>query len=342
MKWNAFVYARGIQRTDGYKLRVQPREFPPALIQGCQTFFNMRSVNEKRCTWKEIFENDPDAWKKSFMFIVSPKLKSCILMRATKVETPDGNDILLDFEKREVWSLEGIWCPYEQLEIFFASLPSVLMWFANNKKSLCAYLKDKNDTFIETGNEYYYNPYDDNMKLPPVAEAFGTDAEKTAFRNLIQKIKFSAEPFSFVFGPLTDMIMKNCSGLYNIKEAFSTVDPSSLDSAGEDYFSRIEKAELVETKTPNETITYILQSCTEPAGKKQSVFRWRISEAVSRTGRKEFISGEPVYFSEEKGLNFSDLKAEAEAIRFFAGNIGWNVESQSDDNDKMYKFFKEK
>lgn len=339
MKWDVFVYARGVQRTDGYKLRVQPENFPVELIQGCQKFFNLRSVNEKRSSMKAVFENDPYAWKKSFMFILQPRYKSCLLVRMTKVEADNGDDILRDFENRDIWSLEGIWCPYEKKDILFASLPSIIMWFANHKISLCRYFADRDDCSIDVGDEFYFNPYDDDAVLPAAAGAFETIEETTALNRLADKIKFAGEPFSFFFGPLTELMMKDCSSAYNVNNSFSTVDSCSLGSLGEDSFNNIIRAKLVENDTDSKTRTYVLKICTEQTSKKESVFRWRITE--NETGEAIF-SGDPYIFDYEKGLNFAELKAEAEAIRVFARNMQWKVNQSASDNTSMYTFIKEK
>jgi len=338
MKWNTFVYARGVQRTDGYKMRVQPDEFPVSVIQGCQTFFNVRSVNEKRGSWKELFESDPLAWQKSFMFTIQPKYNSCLLIRAVKVESENG-EMLVDFENRDVWSLEGVWCPYEQLNLIFASLPSILMWFASQKHSLRYCFSGRSDCTIDVGDDFYYNPYSDSAVLPQCA--FSTVGEMSALNMLAQKIKFSSEPFSFAFGPLSDMIMNKCAGVYGIKTAFSTLDPSSLGVLGDDPFMSIEKARLVEQVTDTELKTYVLQSCTEQSGKKERNFRWRIAERSAFAGDKEVLSSSPVPFDDERGLNFIRLKAEAEAVRIFARNMQWKTEQQSSDERIIYTFLKE-
>ena len=341
MKWDAFVYARGVQRTDGYKMRVQPENFPASVIQGCQAFFNMRSVNEKRCSWKDIFEKDPDVWKKSFMFTAQPKYNSCLLVRAVKVEANQNGEILVDFENRDVWSWEGLWCPYEKLNIMFASLPSILMWLANCPVSLRTYFSGRSESSIDIGDGYGYNPYSDSAVFPPAFEGFKTLEEKSAVISLAQKIKFSGKPFSFAFGPLSEMIMTKCADIYGIKNSFSTVDPSSLDTAFDDPFAGIKKAELSELNVNTETKTYVLRLCNELQGRKDRFFRWCISEKTGISSYSEILSGTPIPFDEQQGLNFVRLKAEAETVRIFARNIQWTVQQHTSDERIMYTFCKE-
>ncbi len=341
MKWDIFVYARGVQRTDGYKLRAQPENFPPELIQGCQTFFNIRGTNEKRSTWKDVFEKDPCAWKKSFAFILMPKYKSCALVRAVKAEGENDGEVLMDFENREIWSLEGIWCPYEKRRLLFASLPSILMWFRSRDKSLRYYVsKGEITNYVDVPDEFYFNPYDDDSVLP-LNSFSATAAEATILNNLSQKIRFSPEPFALTTGPLAELIMKSCSAAYNLKECFPENNPDSLSPLGADPFNNIETAKIVrratgETKRKN----YVLQLCIDKSGKREEYFRWRIAEK-GRSSVKEVLSAEPIPFDGEKGLSMLALKSEAEAVRFFASNMQWTVEQASDDEDVLYSFVKE-
>ena len=348
MKWDAFVYARGVQRTDGYKMRVQPDNFPEEIIQGCQRFFNLRSVNEKRCSWKDIFENDPCAWKKSFMFIVQPKYESCMLMRAVKVESEENGEVLRDFENREIWSLEGVWCPYDRANLMIACLPSLIMQLSDNKTSLRNLLEKNGGNKIEIEDKYYYNPYEDadgyEQDSPPVPlgiESFSSIRERTALRTLARKIKFSGEYFSFFFGPLAEMMMKECAGVYNIKDFFSTVNTDSLAVPCQDSFLNIQTAELAEVKKYSDRKRYTLQIFIGQPDKREALFNWSICETDSHGNTGEVFSQPPNQYNEEKGLRFIKLKAEAEAIRHFAISRHWEVQQNSGDSYSMYTFFKE-
>ena len=348
MKWDAFVYARGVQRTDGYKMRIQPENFPEEIIQGCQRFFNLRSVNEKRSSWKDIFENDPCAWKKSFMFIAQPKYKSCLLMRAVKVESPETGEVLRDFENREIWSLEGVWCPYDRANLMFACLPSIIMKLSDSKISLRTLLAESGENIIEIEDKYYYNPYEesdgyehDSPPVPLGIESFESVRERTALRMLARKIKFCGEYFSFFFGPLAEMMMKECADAYNIKDFFSTVNTDSFKTAYPDCFLDIQNAQLAVKTEYSERKKYILRLSVGQSERKDLLFKWSIAESDSFGNTEEVFSQNPRKYSEEKGLSFIKLKAEAEAVRYFAGCMNWEVHQVSDDSYSMYTFFRE-
>ncbi|MBR1592039.1 MAG: hypothetical protein IJ666_03395 [Ruminococcus sp.] len=347
MKWDAFVYARGVQRTDGFKMRAQPDGFPIEAIQDCQHFFNCREG--KDAAWREIIKNDPMAYEKSFMFIIRPQYKSCLLVRAAKVTSGANNEVLLDFQDRQIWSLEGIWCPYEKADIMFASLPSIIMQLSDNRLPLCGRLAPTGEASVEIEDKYYYNPYEDydgyDQDAPPVPKdiaAFSTIEEKTALRMLANKIKFAGKPFAFFFGPLAEVMMKECAKRYDVNEFFSTVNPSSLGTLGADTFLNIENAELAaESDGLAERKKYVLQCCLGQNENKESVFRWSIAEDNGGNTDEEVLSGDSMTYNEEKGLRFIKLKAEAEAVRQFACNMQWEVQQASDSSYSMYTFFKE-
>jgi hypothetical protein len=348
MKWDAFVYARGVQRTDGFKIRVQPEGLPiEEIYQDCQYFFNFRESKDP--AWREILKNDPLAWEKSFMFIIRPKYKSCVLVRAAKVTSGSSDEPLLDFMNRQIWSLEGIWCPYEKLPLMFASLPSIIMHLSDTERCLCHSLGQNGQTQIEIQDKYYYNPYEEyegeSQEIPPLPEnikMFENMTAKTAMRMLANRIKFAGEPFSFFFGPLAEVMMKGCAKRYNAQECFSTVNPASLGKLGADSFAEIKNAELaIENDKSAEKIEYILQCCLAENENKESVFRWRVA-GKEDDEMKEELSGISVPYNAEKGIRFIKLKAEAEAIRQFVSSVmQWEVKQASENIYEMYRFFKE-
>ena len=342
MKWDYFVYSRGIEQNDGFRLRAGPEYITTDVIKGCQAFFGIRKKDDDEGFMSEIESFDVRPWNNTFMFMPVKKFGCCLLIRAAKVESAKTGEYIDDFQGRPIWSLEGICCPYELTRYFFASLPSILLFLRRNERhSLNTLLSaGKIGESLEIPDALVFDPMSVEGKLPEGLLKTDNNNVKQAFEYLVRKIYCASSPYPFSFGPMADLVTETAGRTYSLNESISTMYISgTVSSVSDDFESYKRLTELDETAQARGQTYYTLKCGIEANGKSASSYTWHICEDGSAAGEYE-LSSDPIRYDPEEGIPALKLIAEAESIRELAANIGWITEPFSEGFSKIYTFVK--
>ena len=341
MKWDYFIYSRGVDQKDDYCVRKRPEYLVDKVIRGCMNFMNMR-VREKE--FAEAYPSfDDSAWNKSFMFLPIKQFNCCVLVRTVRIEDPETGKGTFDFSGRPIWSMEGVSCPYEMIDYFFASIPSMLLWFLQNShSSLCTmFATGMLGDYIEIPDELVFNPMDEDFTLPDPAYNLTDKEFETVLLNLASEIHCSDEPFGFFVGPFAEEYKSYVGNGYKVKKSFCTINPIGLD-AEDQFFSNYKEIEQrrEDVQLPVKKKKYVLKCRIEP-DKKESAYMWNIIEDT-KPYPTSVISSEPVAYDGEKGISACRLLSEAHSIRALVSKMGWKVQQYDEMNlTGNYEFEKE-
>lgn len=322
MKFDVLIYSRGTSDGDGLALRVRPERFQDKLISGCMPFFELRSKPDERL--QRIQNNDPDAWLNSFIFIIVPNGGGCMLLRSVKATDKNTGQILKDFTNRDIWSLEGIWCPEEEKEILIAVLPSVLNKFREIGRPLHNLFEvqdyqnnEKRNLSLEIDDEEIENIYSDNAgRIKELSYAsFTEEKDKTAVKALIARLRSCSKPFSFSFGPFADVIMSRFARGYGLTASFPTAEAGNSQIPDDELFDSISVTKIVE-RQHSAVKEYKLQFGVEIPNKKEIMYSWNIV-SIPASEDDPLYTGNGISEDMTEGIRYVTLCAEAEGIRAF-------------------------
>lgn len=333
MEWDYFVYSRGVDRTDGYSLRIGPDYLP---LKACIAFLEKVLMNydsSSRDTGKHnVFSLYPDARKDSFVYVNVEKGKSCILMRTIEICSPDGTR-LRDFQGRELWSLEGICCPFEQRYEFFSTLPSLILALKRDEDILHTHFQNGDKKYV-IPDDLLFNAYAD-LPVPQAAYTIMQDeAEQILFQKFVNSILCSEEPHSFAYGALAKDYLSFVGGLYKFNTAFDLFDRSEREPV-DNFFDSYRPITLKSSANVKKTELVLECGIMPNKDKDSDKFIWRI-RSVSDNSEPYELYSRPESFYAESGKLMGELMAKAAAVETFASQMLWE---QS--RDSSYKYYKE-
>ena len=327
MEWDYFVYSRGVDRTDGYALRIGPGYLP---LKACIAFMDKALTDSDSTIWNEsgsnILKMIPKARNDSFVYINVERAKSCILMRTVKICSSDGVQ-KCDFQGRPLWSLEGVCCPYEQRYEFFAVLPSLILALKRDKDILHTHFLNGEEKYL-IPDDLLYNAYAD-LPLRMISD---DEAEQKLFQNLTNSIYCAEEPYSFTYGSLAGPYLAMVKDMYKTEVSFSLFD--NVDKEPVDNFFGGYKP--LEISRPHQTQRDELAlECGIQSDKEGDSFVWRIRSISPQNSQYELYS-QPEPFSAESGMRMSIILAKAKSVQHFAKQMLWEL-----DPNNPYRYFKE-
>ena len=333
MKLDYMVYGRGLAQEQGFALQAAPSYVRQELLLYLSEFLELGDERLRSEIAPEILEQNPDPWADTYLFVCQPPPGCCALLRITRAEGDTPGTWLHEVRGKTVWSLEG-WCaPYEQRELFFALMPSVLRWMAEERASL--YNRSRLHQIgqqAELPESYFYDPYTETQSCFPDALA-----QNPAWLALCAKIRTAAQPFPFLFGALAAYYQEKIGRKYGVGSVFQTVGKAqSFPDTPDDPFARMEYASLRQNAAVSHT--YTLRLHVEHLGRREQQRRWGICEKDSAEDR---FSGTWKTVNAEQGILMAELAAESELIRDFARRMGWETAPQTAAANQRYQFIKE-
>jgi hypothetical protein len=296
MTFDYLVYGRGITREDGFSLRTGPAYITSDLLLYCGDF---QALGDE----KILPGAAGNPWADTWMFLCAPPPRCCLLLRVTRAEGDAPGTWLQEVRQKDVWSLEGFCAPFEQKEVFFAAIPSLLWWMHEEGMSL--YNRDRSRSLpnpAELPAKYFLNPYSDE----PLPEAL-----PPALRSLCQHIKAAPQPFDFLYGAAAQAFAEKIGGTYKIHQVFDA--NSALPEAPGDLFEAMRLTALSPEAAQSEQFDLRLQIRAE-----QHVRSWACGTLQSA----------PTDCDAQGGIEIAQLYAESAAACDFAARMQWNVASQ--------------
>ena len=332
MKFDLMVYSRGVERLDGYQLFTAPSYWSEKMTDYMARFNELRDAD-----LENPLAADPQSWSKTYLFVCLPPPYCCALLRCVRAEGSTSGTWLEDFMNRPIWSVEGICCPPEQREYFFALLPSLLLWMEQNPCSLYQSLRDsrmKQNT-IEIPPELVINPYSEESPPEIISTVFPEEAQQNNWLALCHKIYVSAQPFPFLYGTLAEAFAGQLGKEYGIQEIFCPSAPEmELDTAADPFRRR---KFISKRKSKHKSYKYQLGLRFRQDG-KASARCWEIQEEKRQT--ESMQSGwKPV--NQEDGLPMIQLVSEAYGVREFVRKMHWDVSADTAETHLLYTFRKE-
>lgn len=334
MKLDLLVYGRGTARDDGFQLFASPSYWTEQMLLAMAAFNELWVHGDLSSSETEAYSVYTNPWGHTYMFIAMPKPFCCALLRCTRVEDNNGN-WLKEVRNYDVWSMEGLCCQYEDKEMFWAMLPSIILWMEDNNVSFYRRLMDNTiERSVEIPDKYLFNPFNESVMGEEMLSLMGNDTAKNAMVNLCNYIHYSNGPSHMIFGPLAECFSSTIGNNYAIVKSFSTI-----------------KDEELQIKDPFEKIQYIArQKVQEYSAEYKLRLRFgRHNESVTNRCWElaEINDKEPSLFSgvtpidNEKGIDMMDLYSEAEAIVLFTRRLGLTQPDIDGSMGTRYDFKKE-
>lgn len=332
MNWDYFVYGRGVEQSDGFRLRHAPEYLTDAVMKRFGGFFSLSKIAKDKVTFpKELLEKYSDPWHSSFLFFIMADLDCCVLARLVRKEGVNGEGEVVDFGGRIIWSMEGMCCRMEMLPLFFASVPSMILWLKQKGNRSMYTMNDSGEIKdkVSIPAEFEADLYDENensRNFFDVADGMLSDKnERVAFARLLDAVKYADEPFSFVYGPLAEIYHKQLGGEKLLKKCIS---PEKYEEEQyTDKFLNITPITLKNGET--KTITYDLKMVFRPSEKGECSYCWCICNKSEVNAA--VMQGESVGFNGDEGVMLSEIMSEADSIRKWAANIGWTADTDDID-----------
>lgn len=239
----------------------------------------------------------------------------------------------------------------DMLPVFFASIPSMILWLKQKGNTSMYTMNDSGEISdrVNIPSEFEANLYDDNENSKnffDVADGMISDKnERVAFARLLDSVKYADEPFSFVYGPLAEIYFKQLGGEKLLRKCISP--EKNYEEQYSDQFLNIVPIELKTAET--NIINMDLKMVFKATEKGDCAYCWCICNKSE--GNAPVMKSEINRFNGDEGVRISEIMAEADCIRKWAGSIGWAantdiidpVENAEDKERirKMYCFEKE-
>ena len=313
MELDIMIYGRGQERLEGYQTFTAPSYWTDEMLTAMSSFSHLWGNGDLSDSYPEKF-GGPDPWGRTYIFIAMPPPYCCALLRVTRVMGDDGK-WLREVRNQEIWSLEGICAPFDRKEEFFAHIPSIILWLESDKISLYKrFMRDETRTLI-IPDRLTINPYSDDSLSAEHEEILGDSA--TAFKNLVNRIKYSNGIFHFLFGPFSECFYNPMRAPYNITELFST------DSEPVDISDPFDNIKLITRKTRvGMTKKHVLRLLTDTGNMPRRC--WQIYSPGSEDP-DDVLTSEPPFVIPENGIDVFRMLSETETIKLFTEKMQWET-----------------
>lgn len=334
MKLDLLIYGRGTERDDGYQLFANPPYWTEQMLLAMSSFNDLWIYGDLSDSQIEAYSLYQNPWGHTYIFIAMPEPFCCALLRCTRVEDKNGG-WLKEARNYDVWSMEGVCCPYKDKEMFWAMIPSVILWLERDNTSLYRRFIDKTiERSIEIPEELLFNPFNEDVMSEEMLSVMQNDMAKTAMVNLCNHIHCSNGPSHFLFGPLTDYFFNTVGDNYAVITNYSTL--KSEDMRFDDSFEHIKC--IARQKIQESSADYKLKL---KLGRKNNAIVSRCWELVEINGKEPSLSSQVTPIDNEKGIDMLDLYFEAEEVIVFAKRLGLTQPDAEGTNSGRFDFKKE-
>lgn len=327
MKLEIMIYGRGVQQDDGYHMFVKPECWSENMLIFMDSFMDIKNGTSS--------DSIKEAFAHTYVFVAKKEYNCCALIRNIGVKKENGG-WLTDAFNRMIWSFEGVCCQYKDRELFFAMLPTLIMWFENLNSSLYEKInRNEISNIVDINDDLMYNPYSGQVINNQVFENFDENT-KASFLDLNAAIYCSKNVFNFAFGTLADKVMNEVGKAYGLSSVFPT-DRNYIGNEYFDYMKEITKASVIQRRNKGEEyiLNYHLQYDKGEGWKRY----WGLYP-VNKNSKEESIKSEGNVINIEKGIDISILQAESEEAILFAKAIGMEQYDPNDNIAKKYRFRK--
>ncbi len=334
MKVDLLVYGRGAERDNGYQLFANPPYWTEQMLLAMSGFNDLWINGDLSNSQTAAFSACENPWGHTYMFIAMPEPFCCALLRCTRVEDNKGG-WLKEIRNYDVWSMEGVCCPYNDKELFWAMIPSIILWLERDNKSLYRRLIDnKIGRSVEIPEDLLFNPFYENSMSEELLSVMGTETARNAMVNLCNHIHCSNGPSHFIFGPLADYFNETVGSSYAIVNTFSTL--GNMDLNFKDPFDEIT---CIRRRTfKKESVEYNLRIRFNRNNDDISARYWELAEISEK---EPSLISNMIPVDCEKGIDLFDLYAEAETIINFTKKLDFFQPDPSGDSCKRFNFRKE-
>ncbi len=338
MKLDLIVYGRGQERLEGYQLFAAPSYWSDEMLLKTGAFNELWTQGDLSGKEPEVYRFDKNPWGNTYMFFAQKSPCCCAFLRCTRVEGDEPGTWLKEARNRDIWSMEGVCCPFENREEFFAMLPSVILWLEHNNTSFYRRLKDGTiGKSVEIPDEFFYNPYDIINREPPESldRIFSNSYAIDHWLELCRMISYAKAPFPFFFGPLSDYFKKNAGANYGIETVFSTINGVQNDSGQiKDPFDSIE---LISEKKVDVKLDPCELCIKFGYDKESNIAHKFILNKLNDPEQKTVVESDFINPRSGFSTDLLTLEAEAECVRDFSRSAGWNVNDAHDDITARYR-----
>lgn len=334
MKLDLLVYGRGQERLEGYQLFAAPSYWKDEMLIAMSSFNDLWVQGDLSDTEKAAFAAEKNPWGKTYMFVYMNEPYCCALLRCTRVEGDSEGTWLKEARNFDIWSMEGVCCPFKHREKFFAMLPSVILWLEQDNTSLYRRLKDgKIGKTIEIPENLLYNPYTALESTPSddLLNIFKDEKAKRSWKNLCNLMNYSSQPFYFLFGPLAKCFAERIGANYGINCVFSTIDDEIVSPPSIDPLSQMQTIKKRDVSKKRKKCNLYV----ELSESDNNIFYRNWSLINDESGKTEMQSENIQY--EGNSIDLIQLEAEAETIRDFAVGMNWGI-NNSDNISERYIF----
>ncbi|MCM1507915.1 MAG: hypothetical protein NC177_12405 [Ruminococcus flavefaciens] len=335
MKLDLLVYGRGQERLDGYQLFAAPEYWSDDMLIAMGAFNDLWTQGDLSNIETKAFALESNPWGRTYMFVHMNEPYCCAFLRCTRVEGDTPGTWLKEARNFDIWSMEGVCCPFEKRGQFFAMLPSVILWFEQDNTSLYKRLKEgKIGTTIEIPDNMIYNPYT-YSNTPPPAELLNiikNEKTRNKWLDLCDMINSATRPSHFIFGSLAGHFAERIGSDYGVEYVFSTTDDKKAEIPA-DWLNKMEVIKQKEVDRQSVKAELYLSFRENKDGEQER--KWKIIDTSSEE-KKIIIESERrlVY---DYNFDLKKLKAEAEAVRDFAQSIHWGV-TETPEAKERYTF----
>ncbi len=331
MKLDLLVYGRGAERDNGYQLFANPPYWTEQMLLAMSGFNDLWIHGDLSDSQTDAFNACANPWGHTYMFIAMPEPFCCALLRCTRVEDNNGG-WLKEVRNNDVWSMEGVCCPYKNKEVFWAMVPSIILWMERDNTSLYRRLIDnKIGKSVEIPEELLYNPFCESVMSEELLALMSNDTAKNAMVNLCNHIHCSNGPAHFIFGPFADYFNSEVGNNYAVVNTFSTINNTDVNF--KDPFERMPLIHRREVQ--QDAADFVLQLRMKKNNEDITARKWELAEL---NGKEPSLFSNSMPVDSEYGIDMFDLHVEAEAIVNFTKRLGF---FQLDPNGMKFNFRKE-
>ncbi|MBQ3918939.1 MAG: hypothetical protein II695_04630 [Oscillospiraceae bacterium] len=319
MKTDIIIYGRGQERLSGYQTFTAPEYWSDAMLSAMMGFSQMHEDGDLSSKYPERFVS-ADPWGRTYIFIAMPEPFCCALLRVTRVEGDTPGEWLREVRNKEIWSLEGFCAPFEKKDEFFAMVPSMILWFENDKRSLYGRFRLKEiEGTVDIPDEFLVNPYH-NASVGGQYEQIMGDSYN-AWVELTQAIRFSNGVFHFLFGPFADVFAPPMKQDYNITGVYCT---DTAIRQHEDPFDKIRTIRFRKMEGIQKRHMLELHIEGEDTGNPRR--EWVIVSKRADGTEADPPLHSPWFSVRENGIDIHTLIAQYETIKLFVVKMQWTVE----------------